>query len=135
MRESDFRLLAGAELLRAYRPAPDASVKVFCTRCGSSLFGGSWPDGPEVSIRFGSLDGDPGIRPQAHTFVGSMAPFGERLADAQPADRRMERAVLGSEPAEPAPPRVVGAVPAEHPMHVVEKTQGELDVADGGPPP
>jgi hypothetical protein len=26
-----------------------------------------------VSIRFGSLDGDPGIRPQVHTFVDSMA--------------------------------------------------------------
>jgi hypothetical protein len=75
VRREDFRLLAGAELLRAYRPENDAAAKVFCTRCGSSLFGGSWPDGPEVSIRFGSLDGDPGIRPQAHTFVGSMAPW------------------------------------------------------------
>jgi hypothetical protein len=75
VRKTDFRLLAGADLLRVYRPGEHAAVKVFCSRCGSSLFGGSWPEGPEVSIRFGSLDGDPGIRPQVHTFVGSMAPW------------------------------------------------------------
>jgi len=49
-------------------------VKAFCSTCGSSLFGGTWPDGPEVSIRLGTVDGDPGIRPQYHTFVGSKAP-------------------------------------------------------------
>ncbi len=71
-RES-FRLLQGEELLRIYRPAEDAAVKVFCSVCGSSLFGGHWPDGAEVSIRLGSLDGDPGIRPQYRSFVGSRA--------------------------------------------------------------
>ena len=48
-------------------------MKAFCSTCGSSLFGGTWPDGPEVSIRLGTVDGDPGIRPQYHTFVGSRA--------------------------------------------------------------
>jgi hypothetical protein len=52
-------------------------VKVFCSVCGSSLFGGTWPEGPEVSIRLGSVDGDPGIRPQYHTFVDSRAPWDE----------------------------------------------------------
>ena len=31
---------------------------------GSCLCGGSYPGGPEVAIRFGALDDDPGIRPQ-----------------------------------------------------------------------
>jgi len=74
VRREDFRLLAGEGLLRVYGRG-QGSVKVFCTTCGSSLFGGSWPDGPEVSIRLGSVDGDPGIRPQVHTFVGSRAPW------------------------------------------------------------
>ena len=39
----------------------------------SSLFGGSWPDGAEVSIRMGAFDDDPGIRPEFHSFVDSMA--------------------------------------------------------------
>jgi hypothetical protein len=39
------------------------------------LFGGDWPDGDEIAIRLGSLDDDPSVRPQFHTFVGSRAPW------------------------------------------------------------
>ncbi len=81
VRREDFRLLSGEENLRIYRPAPGAAVKVFCVRCGSSLFGGTWPEGPEVSIRLGSVDGDPVIRPQYHTFVDSRAPWDEITDD------------------------------------------------------
>ena len=77
VRREDFRLLSGEESLRVYRPAEGAAVKAFCVLCGSSLFGGTWPEGPEVSIRLGSVDGDPGIRPQYHTFVDSRAPWDE----------------------------------------------------------
>jgi len=76
----EFALRRGAELVRAYRPEGGA-VKAFCSVCGSSLFGGSWPDGPEVTIRLGSVDGDPGIRPQYHTLVGSKAPWADILDD------------------------------------------------------
>jgi hypothetical protein len=69
-----FRLLSGEELIRVYRPE-GGKVKAFCSECGSSLFGGDWPDGDEVSVRFGALDGDPQIRPQYHSFVGSRAPW------------------------------------------------------------
>jgi hypothetical protein len=72
-----FRLLEGEELIRVYRPAEDAAVKAFCSVCGSSLFGAQWPEGEEISIRLGALDGDPGIRPQCHSFVGSRAPWYE----------------------------------------------------------
>jgi hypothetical protein len=74
-----FRLLAGAELLRVFRP-PGGMAKAFCAECGSSLFGGDWPDGPEVSIRLGTLDDDPGIRPQFHNFTAdapAWLPVGE----------------------------------------------------------
>jgi hypothetical protein len=64
-----FRLLTGADLVTVYRPAEGGMAKAFCAACGSSLFGGSWPDGPEVSIRLGTLDDDPGIRPQFHNYV------------------------------------------------------------------
>lgn len=79
-----FRLLAGEELLRVHEPAPDAARKVFCTNCGSSLFGAFWPDGDEVSIRLGALDGDPEIRPQYHSFVASRAPWDELPDDGLP---------------------------------------------------
>jgi arginase len=79
-----FRFLAGEELVHHYTPAQGASVKAFCSVCGSSLFGGTWPDGPEVSVRLGSLDGDPGIRPQYHSWVGSKAAWDVLPADGLP---------------------------------------------------
>jgi len=69
-----FRLLTGEELIRVYRPG-HGMAKAFCSVCGSSLFGGTWPDGLEISIRFGTLDGDPGIRPQYHSQTDSAAPW------------------------------------------------------------
>lgn len=80
---SGFRLLAGQELISVFRPR-DGRVKAFCSVCGSSLFGGEWPDGDEVAIRFGALDGDPGIRPDFHAFVGSRAPWDELPDDGLP---------------------------------------------------
>ena len=59
-------------------------VKAFCDVCGSSLFGGDWPDGEEISVRLGSLDDDPEIRPQYHTLVGSRAAWDELPDDGLP---------------------------------------------------
>ncbi len=78
-----FWLLQGENAIRVFRPEGGAA-KAFCAVCGSSLFGGTWPDGPEVSIRLGALDGDPGIRPQYHAFVGSRAPWDELPDDGLP---------------------------------------------------
>ena len=78
-----FRLLAGDELIRVYRPGAGA-VKAFCSVCGSSLFGASWPDGDEISVRLGALDGDPGIRAQYHSFVNSRAPWDDLPEDGLP---------------------------------------------------
>jgi hypothetical protein len=78
-----FRLVQGEELIRVYKPN-GGKVKAFCSECGSSLFGGDWPDGDEVSIRLGSFDDDPGIRPSAHVFVDSAAPWFEVPDDGLP---------------------------------------------------
>jgi hypothetical protein len=47
------------------------------------LFGGDWPDGPQVSIRMGAFDVDPRIRPQFHTFVVDRAPW-DTITDVLP---------------------------------------------------
>ena len=83
VRREHFTLLSGADALGVWAPDDGGARKVFCKTCGSSLFGGTWPDGPEVSIRLGTVDGDPGIRPQCHTFVGSRAPWDE-ITDSLP---------------------------------------------------
>ena len=78
-----FRLLSGAEAIFTFTP-PNGMAKAFCSRCGSSLFGGTWPDGPEVSVRLGVLDGDPRIRPQYHSFIGSKAEWEDLPQDGLP---------------------------------------------------
>jgi hypothetical protein len=78
-----FRLVQGEELIRVYRPTA-GMAKAFCSVCGSSLFGGTWPDGPEVSVRFGVLDGNPAIRPQYHSHTASAAPWDEIPDDGLP---------------------------------------------------
>jgi len=77
-----FTLLQGEDLIRVYGKG-EGAVKAFCVVCGSSLFGGDWPDGRQVSIRMGAFDEDPGIRPQFHTYVDSRAPWDE-ITDALP---------------------------------------------------
>jgi hypothetical protein len=41
------------------------------------MFGGTWPEGPQVSIRMGAFDDAPGIKPQFHTYVDSRANWDE----------------------------------------------------------
>ncbi len=77
-----FALLQGGPLIRVYGEG-EGAVKAFCVVCGSSLFGGRWPHGDEVSIRMGAFDDDPGIAPQFHTYVGSRAPW-DRITDGLP---------------------------------------------------
>jgi hypothetical protein len=81
--QEGFRLLSGAELIEVYRPSGGMS-KAFCRVCGSSLFGGTWPDGPEVSVRLGALDDDPLIRPQYRSFVDSKAAWDQLPDDELP---------------------------------------------------
>jgi hypothetical protein len=67
-----FRLLSGEELLRAFQP-PQGVPKLFCSRCGSALFSGDPFNDEQIAVRLGSVDGDPGIRPQFRQFVSSAA--------------------------------------------------------------
>jgi hypothetical protein len=52
VRREQFRFLQGEELIKVYGKG-EGAVKAFCIACASSLFGGDWPDGPQVSIRMG----------------------------------------------------------------------------------
>ncbi|WP_354700725.1 hypothetical protein DSM112329_01011 [Paraconexibacter sp. AEG42_29] len=79
-----FELIRGADLLTVWRPDDGGMAKVFCRTCGSSLFGGDWPDGPEVSVRLGALDDDPGLQVQFHSFAGAAAPWEVHADDGLP---------------------------------------------------
>ncbi len=66
------RVLAGQELLRSYVP-DGGSAKTFCSICGANLFGGGWPESESSSVRLASFGLDYDRRPEAHTFVRSVA--------------------------------------------------------------
>lgn len=74
-----FELVAGAALVRSYRPE-GGRPKAFCERCGGHLYSGDPERGATVGVRVGALEDDPGIRPQWHQYVASM-PVWEELPD------------------------------------------------------
>jgi hypothetical protein len=92
-----FRLTQGEDLVRSWAP-PDGWIKSFCGECGSHLYT-THPENPALlSVRMGSLDDDPGIRPSAHQFVAYAAAWEPRFDDGLP--RFPERLPSGSRPPE-----------------------------------
>jgi hypothetical protein len=70
-----FRFTAGERLVEAYDPGDGGFPKFFCSACGSSL-GSRHPTDPAiVSIRLGTFDADPGIRPSYRAYVAYAAPW------------------------------------------------------------
>src|SRR5918911_615841 len=86
-----FRLLQGAELVKAWRHPDGGFEKCFCRECGAQLFSRNPDDPTQMSIRLGAFDGDPGVRPSWRAYVAYAAALephpGEgpqRHAEAQP---------------------------------------------------
>jgi hypothetical protein len=67
-----FRIVQGEDRLRAWKPQGGAE-KWFCGDCGSALFTRDPEDPERVGVRLGAVDGDPGVRPNAHQFVAYAA--------------------------------------------------------------
>jgi hypothetical protein len=72
---ASFRIVAGEGSLARYESSPGCE-RTFCKVCGSNLFSLRSALG-RVHVRLGTVDGDPGVRPTAHVFVGSKAPWYE----------------------------------------------------------
>jgi hypothetical protein len=75
------RFTAGADELGEYK-VPDARyfATVFCRTCGSAAPRRDSERGIAI-LPMGGLDDDPGVRPTAHIFVGSRAPWFEITGD------------------------------------------------------
>jgi hypothetical protein len=65
-------IVAGADRIAIWQP-PDGWAKLFCADCGSALFSRDAEDPSVMSVRLGSVDGDPGVRPDARQFVAYAA--------------------------------------------------------------
>jgi len=84
----DFRWLDGESLVKKYqspvRDKPPGYTRIFCSICGCNV---PAVHGDRVFIPAGSLDDDPGIRPEAHIFVAYKAPWFE-ITDGLPQFKR-----------------------------------------------
>lgn len=72
------RVLQGADRLRRHGDA--SGEDLFCGACGSLLYS-VVREGAYAHVTLGSLRDAPTIRPQAHIFVGSKAPWFEITDD------------------------------------------------------
>ena len=68
------RLVQGEELVREWAP-PDGWPKAYCSACGGALWSRSPTEEGLFSVRLGTFDTDPGIRPQWRQFVAYAAPW------------------------------------------------------------
>jgi hypothetical protein len=71
-----FRWTQGEERVAHFESTPGRKKRFFCPRCGTHLIA-AWNDAPDVIVRVGSLDADPGIRPVAHIWISHKAPWFE----------------------------------------------------------
>ena len=70
--EGAFRIVQGEERVRCWKPEAGFE-KCFCTECGSALFSRNPETGGEIAVRLGTVDGDPGVRPDRRQFVAYAA--------------------------------------------------------------
>jgi len=77
-----FEITSGRELLARFESSP-GKFRYFCSRCGSPIYSQADATVQTVSIRAGTLDGDPGMRPSMHLHVGSKAVWDD-IHDALP---------------------------------------------------
>lgn len=86
VQKSDFKWVQGEDLVTFYESSP-GGYRGFCRVCGSpiinkfdvgSMLAGRDPNAPSrYGIALATLDDDPGVRPEAHIFVASKAPWFE----------------------------------------------------------
>jgi hypothetical protein len=70
----NIRFTRGQELIARYRSSPEAE-RSFCSRCGSNLLFEPDESPDLVWVAAGGLDSESQVRPDAHIFVGSKAPW------------------------------------------------------------
>ena len=75
-----FRWTAGVDSIARYASSPTRE-RCFCKTCGSPLVASH--SGNVMEVVVATVDGDPGLRPHEHIFVGSKARWYE-ITDALP---------------------------------------------------
>jgi len=77
---SDFRIVAGAELLKAFESSP-GKQRYFCERCGSPIYSQHQKRPGILRLRIGLLDTPTSARPRIHFMVAHKAEWDEICND------------------------------------------------------
>jgi len=72
----DFAVTAGRDRLTPFESSP-GKHRWFCGGCGSPIYSHGAQTAHIVSVRCGTLDGDPAARPAVHAYVATKAPWYE----------------------------------------------------------
>ena len=80
VRSAEFEWLSGRDLLTRYQSSP-GEYRSFCSVCGATMVTFFDNDPNWLGFAFGTLDDDPGVKPECHIFVGSKAPWHEITDD------------------------------------------------------
>ena len=76
VRAEDLKIVAGREALASFESSPKKQ-RYFCSGCGSPIYSHGEGTRGIVSVRCGTLDDDPGVRPAVHGYVASKAAWWE----------------------------------------------------------
>jgi hypothetical protein len=74
VKRADFKWLAGENLLTRYESS-QGEYRTFCSVCGSNCVTEFESEPEWLGFPLGTLDDDPGVKPQCHIFVASKAPW------------------------------------------------------------
>jgi hypothetical protein len=72
LRTEDLQIVAGREALASFESSPNKR-RYFCSGCGSPIYSHGEATRGIVSVRCGTLDDDPAVRPAVHGYVASKA--------------------------------------------------------------
>jgi hypothetical protein len=74
VRANNFRWVQGEDQITYYESSP-GNRRGFCRTCGSPILSKFEADPTVLSLPLGTLDDDPGVRPERHVYVKSKAPW------------------------------------------------------------
>jgi len=80
VKSDNFSWLSEENLIEKYESSPNV-YRCFCRKCGSPMGGLLGKDEKLSWVTLGTVTGDSGVRPLAHIFVGSKAPWYEITDD------------------------------------------------------
>jgi hypothetical protein len=73
VKATEFEWLQGESLITFYESS-SGNFRGFCRVCGSPIIT-KFGDGSSFGVALGTLDDDPGVRPELHVHVASKAPW------------------------------------------------------------